>query len=279
MQRVSMILGPLHSSLTKGNEEPDGYEGITSGGDYDRLLMTEWMMSSELPDEFMRRAVMNEHQFYKLRKQTPQASTITVALFDAGPLQLGQPRLIHLILLLLLHYRALKTNSTFIWGVLQHPDQGVRELKGEADIKHLLSGRTGHCFTEEMGDSWQEVLACYGEVSEFWVVGDESVSTLLGCCHQVFISELPEITGTKLQVGTRINARSRKIELALPDQNLLIRIMRNPFQVNRGVVSQSDRKLDNGNTLIFSDNGFEHLKYRGSVGDEICAVCAIYFQD
>ena len=28
MQRVSMILGPLHSSLTKGNEEPDGYEGI-----------------------------------------------------------------------------------------------------------------------------------------------------------------------------------------------------------------------------------------------------------
>ena len=70
---IALVLGPMVariSALMGGAcfdqapaGLPDGFHGISARGSYDRLLASEWLLSDELPDEFLRRAVSGEHLF------------------------------------------------------------------------------------------------------------------------------------------------------------------------------------------------------------------------
>jgi hypothetical protein len=89
LQRLSSALGPLKARRSSGEGEADGFDGLARRGSYDRLLATEWMLADEAPDEFTRRAVMGEHIFLRIHHPAPGGSRVSVALFDAGPAQLG----------------------------------------------------------------------------------------------------------------------------------------------------------------------------------------------
>src|ERR1041385_9065367 len=119
IQRVSMLIGSPQPLLNEKEGEPDGFDGLNRRGTYERLLLSEWMLADELEDEFMRRAVMGEHLFLNRARSSPVGTRASLALFDAGPSQLGSPCIAHIAALIVLANRADTARSTFSWGVLQ----------------------------------------------------------------------------------------------------------------------------------------------------------------
>ena len=96
VQKVASLLGPFPHYHVDGHVVPDGFAGLDKRGTYDRLIASDWLLADELPDEFMRRSVMGEHLFWKVAYREPSQARSTLVLFDAGPEQLGSPRLLHL---------------------------------------------------------------------------------------------------------------------------------------------------------------------------------------
>jgi hypothetical protein len=141
IQRVSMLIGSLHPQLNQREGEPDGFDGLNRRGTYERLLLSEWMLADELEDEFMRRAVMGEHLFLNRAHSSPTGTRASLALFDAGPSQLGSPRIAHIAALIVLANRADSAGSTFSWGVLQQPDTPIYRDVNATNLMTLLGAR------------------------------------------------------------------------------------------------------------------------------------------
>src|SRR5687768_8094686 len=93
LSRVDAAIGELGTGRAHEDGEPDGYDGVHARGPYQRLLPAHWLLAEEQPDEFMRRAVMGEHRFFRIARRMPEAERSIVALLDAGPDQLGAPRI------------------------------------------------------------------------------------------------------------------------------------------------------------------------------------------
>src|SRR6185312_9381114 len=71
VQRISLLVGAYRSPIKEKGGEPDGFNGLIRSGAYERLLLSEWMLADEMPEEFMRRAVMREHLFLNIARSTP----------------------------------------------------------------------------------------------------------------------------------------------------------------------------------------------------------------
>ena len=78
--------------------EPDGIAGVSLRGQFERLLSSQWLLASELPDEFLRRAAMHELMYLQSAFREPKASRRLLLAIDSGPSQLGTPRLAHIAL-------------------------------------------------------------------------------------------------------------------------------------------------------------------------------------
>lgn len=91
LSRVHPLLGPIREQDTAGQPEFEGLGDLRRRGNYEHLLATEWLLADELPDEFLRRAASGEHLFLAPARQAHRANRLTIALFDAGPRQLGAP--------------------------------------------------------------------------------------------------------------------------------------------------------------------------------------------
>lgn len=130
--RLASELGPLLRTLDElirrhdmpGGEdgEPDGFDGTTNTGDLSRLLMDEWLLADELPDEFVRRAAENELTFLRRGHQQVAPRGRVIAVVDTGPEQLGPSRLVQLAAIVVLHRRS-------------------RAAGRELDVRLLPSGR------------------------------------------------------------------------------------------------------------------------------------------
>ena len=57
-----------------------GYDGLTRRGSPERLLISEWLLATEAPDEFVRRAAFNEQAFLRPAFRQPQGGRRAVAL-------------------------------------------------------------------------------------------------------------------------------------------------------------------------------------------------------
>ena len=129
LSNIAKQLSPLITSTSKdellGNVEPDGFAGLTTKANYERLLLTEWGLRDHFPDEFIRRAASNEHLFLELQRVEHKDNRQCYALFDCGPKQLGRPRLVQLVVLILLARRAAKAGVKFYWGVLQDSEHTI----------------------------------------------------------------------------------------------------------------------------------------------------------
>jgi hypothetical protein len=119
--RLQPLLGPLHRHSARMAVEPAGIGDIVRRGSYDRLLASEWALADSVPEEFLRRAANGELLFMGPEPANSETSLRCVALFDAGPAQLGEPRLAHLALFILLARRAELAGAAFHWGILQQP--------------------------------------------------------------------------------------------------------------------------------------------------------------
>jgi hypothetical protein len=105
LPQLDALIGPPHAPRPQHDGEPEGFDGLTQRGRYERLLLSEWLLADEEPLEFMRRAAMGQHLFTALARKSPTQSRCCLVLFDTGPTQLGAPRLAQLALLIVLARR------------------------------------------------------------------------------------------------------------------------------------------------------------------------------
>ena len=174
VHRLSSGIGFQHE-LSQRMGEPDGYRGIVRRGPVSRLLLSELAMADEMPDEFIRRVSQSEAGYYELATAEGAISGRLVALFDAGPTQLGAARIGHLATILLLWRRAVRLGVALEIGTLQQPNrlqQGeLREL-----VTWWLDGRT----SEPPGaDALAQVAEQMSTDDEWWVCCSESTAAAL----------------------------------------------------------------------------------------------------
>jgi hypothetical protein len=225
------MVGPLRPRGARRGGEPNGFKGLARRGSYDRLLLSEWAMLDEAPDEFLRRAIASEHAFYELDHQQPARSMEVRLVLDAGPTQLGIPRLGQLAALLLLVRRAMLARATIRWSVAQAPAMVWDTLDRRA-IAHLLEARSIAPF--ELPDLSEEPVP-----DELWVIGPPPSSSwanarVLTLCERLTPDgEVLEASSLDLHGALRTRA------LSLPPPVVRRRLITNPFVSERATTRPS----------------------------------------
>lgn len=247
LPRIAAAVGRPHTSETDNVGGPDGFDGLSRRGTYERLLVSEWLLAEEAPLEFARRAAVGEHAFLRLARTTPHAAFRTAAVLDAGPDQLGTPRIAHIAALIVLARRALAEHGAFSWCLAQAPDRPMDHLD-RSTITHLLSGRTDQEASEEQIASACTAVAHGEALQELWLIGGarwaRAERTHIGARHAapygpgarsvrriiVHDDQSPNDRRLRVVVGARTGGRGREIMLDLPDDNACAALLRDPFK-------------------------------------------------
>lgn len=226
--RLNPILGPWRGLQHGGVPEPDGLGDLQRRGSYERLLSSEWLLAGEVPEEFLRRAVSGEHMFLAPHYEARQASRLIVVLFDAGPLQLGAARLVHLALLMLLARRAQEAGAELCWGILQDAPQ-LRPFDGAAQLKALLAARTWNVVSEEHWQTWRHWLGEQSQqAGECWLVGQRlPASDRQFCSHRVHLHR--SLDGQSLTFELLAGSQ-RRVSLPIPEERSALQLLKGQFE-------------------------------------------------
>ncbi|WIG93652.1 hypothetical protein [Myxococcus sp. SDU36] len=266
--RLSAALGPLRAPSEQMGGEPQGYDGLSRRGSFDRLLVSEWLWALEAPDELVRRAAFGELSYLKPSFRQPQRARRTVVLLDAGPDQLGAPRIAHLALLIVMARRAEAAGATFAWGVLQaDPKRGGFTEVTPATLGAWLNARDTASASAERLAAWRDALELDAGTADAWLVGAARLSRLEGAetLSRIEVSEVlaPEVR--QLAVEVRPAARApRSVLLDLPSPDDSVRLLRDPFRarvaapvrtVQHARVSGFSFSADGRRLMLFLDGG------------------------
>jgi hypothetical protein len=266
IQRLDLVIGPLQVSARQGDGDPDGFHGITRRGGYERLLISEWLLAEELPEEFARRAVMGEHGFLELARRQPAGANTSVALFDAGPDQLGAPRLVHIAALIVLARRAEAAGARFQWGVLQQPPDTVHTSLYAHSILKLLQARSLREVSDTDVACWREHVGSLAGADDLWIVGRDRLRALPAVqgasLLRVVDPYLPE--GNSLHAIVTDGGRTKPtVTLELPPAPVCVRLLRDPFMVRRAEPRRFMGKATPISHLTFAPGGRKLLARSG----------------
>lgn len=231
-RRLELVIGRVRARPRPRGDDPDGYDGLARKGPYDRLLLSEWALAMDVPEEFDRRAVSGEHTFLRLDLRDRRKGVRTVALFDPGPSQLGGPRVVQLAALVTLQRRAELAKAEFAWGMLG----GSGELFTTVDratVQTFLSARRARAATE---DDVAAGRARAGNTDELWLVGGAPRT------HDALCLELAEaLDRDEHAVGVALHRRGERLgdaRLVLPTGPLCKRLLTDPFPPPTPVTGQ-----------------------------------------
>ena len=258
LQRLSFAVGPLRMERADGQGDPDGFDGLDRRGPYERLLSSEWLLAEEAPEEFLRRAAGGEHTFLRLARPVPGGSHLSVALFDAGPGQLGSPRIAQLAALIVLARRAEAAGVRFGWGILQEPDEPLLTAVTPASVLRLLQSRTPHEATDAQIAAWHDRLEGWREADDAWIVGARRLGGLpmgRSASHlQVWDVLDPRVRRVGVTV-IRGSLPPREIALDLPGEDACVRLLRDPFGAAVAPPERSSSPVETDANPVFSING------------------------
>lgn len=267
VQRVDRIIGALSSGSRSDKGDPDGFDGIARRGTYERLLLSEWLLAEEVPDEFLRRSVMGEHVFLQLARREPAGTKTSVALFDGGPGQWGAPRIAQMAALIVLARRANATGARFLWGILQTPEgtlfsEPFTEVSA-ATIGHFLQSRTPRDSESADLDAWRRRLDAESE-DDLWLIGGKEITgwpNLYGASH-LQVDDVYEPDARCVEIQIPAGARKRTpVRLELPEDAVCARLLRDPFGAATRVppsVKSTSRGFPASN-LVFATGGSKLL--------------------
>lgn len=222
--RLQPLVGPLRRHAARIAVEPAGVGDIVRRGSYDRLLISEWAMADGAPDEFLRRAANGELLFMGPEPSNSETSLRSVALFDAGPAQLGEPRLAHLALFILLARRAELAGAEFRWGILQEPGV-LYEEQGVQGVRRLLGARTRAVLDTAGLEEWNAMLG--NTAFDCWLVGDAASPCPAPAHSRVLVRR--SWFGQELAVDLVTRRANRSVVLPLPAPADGVRLLRRPF--------------------------------------------------
>lgn len=221
--RLHPLVGKLSTATLERGADPAGIGNIVRRGHYEHLLMTQWVYADAEPDEFLRRAASGELLFNGPEPAVHQRSLRSVALFDAGPSQLGEPRLAHLALFILLSRRAQQAGAQFSWGIWQRP--GILfENTGKEGLRKLIQSRTLHAAPANASGQWQTSLG--GDLADCWLIG---VTDAAPRQARERVAIRRALCGSHLNVSLRQRHDYRTVQLELPDAPTGVRLLRKPF--------------------------------------------------
>ena len=260
--RLAAALGPMRARNEMEGGEPQGYDGLTRRGSPERLLMSEWLMALEAPDEFVRRAAFGEQAFLRPAFRQPQGGRRTVALLDAGPDQLGSPRIAHMALLVALARRAESAGAAFAWGVLQSPPrkQPFSAVDAAAIGQWLKAGTAAPPLPAQL-TAWRETLELGRAPEDVWLVGSARLARLSGAegLSHVAVDEVVVPGARRLSVEVRPASRPpRQVVLELPPAPQCVRLLRDPF-VTAVAAPVRDTRTSPVHSIRFSADGLRLL--------------------
>lgn len=226
--RLAPMLGALRRHAARVAVEPAGVGDIVRRGAYDRMLSSEWALLDAVPDEFVRRAANNELLFLGPEPANSEESLRSVVLFDAGPAQLGEPRLAHMALFILLARRAELAGAEFLWGVMQQPGVLHRD-QGREGLQRLLAARSYAPASADMAAAWDAALASNVEhgADDCWLVGGPDAPRPLRANAHATVRRAWLGDELELVIDQRQRSRSLRLPLPLPEDG--VRLLRSPF--------------------------------------------------
>lgn len=226
--RLAPLFGPLHRHAARIAVDPAGVGDIVRRGAYEHLLVSEWALADAVPDEFVRRAANGELLFLGPEPANSEQPLRSVALFDAGPSQLGEPRLAHMALFILLARRAELAGAEFLWGVLQQPGVLHRD-QGREGIQHLLTSRSSVPAGADMAAAWDAALAPVREdgAGDCWLIGGPASPRPTHTAAHALVRRA--WLGDALELAIGQHRRSRSLRLPLPAPKDGVRLLRSPF--------------------------------------------------
>lgn len=257
LHRLSFAVGPLQVRRHQGHGEPDGYEGLSRRGSYERLLTSEWLLAEEIPDEFLRRAATGEHLFLRVAQPVPAGQRVSAAVFDAGPGQLGSPRIAQLASLIVLARRAEAAGVRFSWGILQEPEAPLFDNVSETSIRRLLQSRTPHEATESDVGLWHKRLQGWREADDVWFVGPPRLASLPAARGASLLQIWDVLDPESRKVAIKVR-QARKGEspsailLELPEQAACARLLRDPFSAASAALERLPAPLVPASDLFFA---------------------------
>lgn len=258
IQRVSMLIGSPQPRLNEMEGEPDGFDGLNRRGSYERLLLSEWMLADELEDEFMRRAVMGEHLFLNRAHSSPVGTRASLALFDAGPSQLGSPRIAHIAALIVLANRADSAGSTFSWGVLQQPETPAYRDVNAGNILTLLAARNHREVSNTEITAWEEQLATWSGLDDVWLIGGKRLSRIQTekRSSRLYVEDILEPGKRELALSCNsASGLTSEVTLELPPKKIGTRILRDPFAATVPKIQKVTASTYTGSSLLFDVTG------------------------
>lgn len=221
IRRIDELLSTV-DGVAGGRGEPEGYDGLGTRGTPERLAVSEWLLATELPMEFLRRAATGE-LLYLARgyRREPSRGRVAV-LVDTGPEQLGAGRLVQLAALVVLHRRATQQDAPLILGVLG--DEPGRWRTG--DFPALLNGwlharRTAEATPADV-DAWPA-----SDDGELWLLTGPRLATGLGVRtrRRVLVSAEADWDADGA-TAVDLALDGRRIRLPLPPRPLAVRTLR-----------------------------------------------------
>lgn len=226
LSQLNLMLGSIKENNAANNDWHSGLGEIRSRGHYENLLLSEWLLFDDEPDEFLRRAVTQEHLFLTPTPEEQKSNNAIIALFDEGILQLGNCRLVHLVMMLLLADRAIKQHSQFYWGVIQHPAE-LHSFSGLDSLIDLLKKKSLSSVNQQAMDNWSKYLD--GMVAdERWFIGAKITAEVIlpaeMMTQHMYISQ--QVThNRKLNIITQGNGTTRSCELKLPSEIICTKLI------------------------------------------------------
>lgn len=134
----------------------------------------------------------------------PLSAKSCVALFDAGPEQLGLPRITQAALLIVLARRAGAAGARFAWGIRQDPDAPLSAGAAGDAVRRLLAARTAREATAAQLAAWRSRLAARHERDDLWLIGAPR------------LAPSPELAGTfQLLIRDPLEPGERTVDVAL----------------------------------------------------------------
>jgi len=249
--KLHPLLGKLSTASLERGAEPAGIGNIVLRGNYERLLMTEWVYADAEPDEFVRRAGSGELLFIGPEPAVHQASRRSIALFDAGLSQLGEPRLAQLALFILLARRAEEAGAQFIWGIWHRPGVLFEDV-GLEGLRKLIRSRTLQTAPVDAAQQWESSLGA--DVEDCWligVIGDAPRQSR----ERVTIRRA--LIGNYLNVSLQQRRDFRVMQLELPDTQTGVRLLRKPFSpiVPQGHIHHPNNRPSRAQPPRFASGG------------------------
>lgn len=266
-RRLAPALGPMPGRRA-GAGEPDGFADLSRRGQYAQLLLSEWLLADELPDEFLRRAAAGEHLFLARARRERAAGQRSIALLDAGPGQLGAPRLAQLAVLVVLSARAAAAGAAFEWGVLQRRDLGLAEGFSPDLARRFLEARSDDPVSPEALTGWLELLPPAAARDDLWLVGGPGLlrAPAPAEASRLLLDDVAEPDARQVRVVRESRGVARReLVLDLPPPADCVRLLRDPFGTERGAPVRLAERIVPEAGLVFHPGGHRlALRLRGS---------------